>query len=94
MSKCRSCGASVIWFVSEKGKPVIVDPEPIEEGNIIIKHGPGMDDEVAHYETKEEKEARLKAKIPAARTAYRSHFVTCPDAKKWRKGGRTKNPTS
>ena len=71
---------------TEAGKAVPLDPIPIEEGNIIIRSGPQLGQVVAHYEKKEETQARLKCTIPAGRTAYLSHFATCPDARKWRKG--------
>lgn len=62
-----------------------MDPEPTEGGNIIIRMGPKVGQKTAHVETKQEREARLASKIDAARTAYVSHYATCPDADKWRK---------
>jgi hypothetical protein len=81
---CRSCGAPILWVKTEAGKAIPLDPDPIEGGNIIISvQGRGV--EVAHVETEIEKRARLACPIPAGRTAFISHFATCPQAKKWRR---------
>lgn len=82
--KCRSCGKSVIWVETEKGRMMPVDETPTETGNIIIVIGPDMGKTTAHYESKEETKARLRSPEPAARTAFTSHFATCPQADKWR----------
>jgi hypothetical protein len=81
---CRSCGAAIIWVKTETGKAIPLDAEPTEGGNIIISVlGDGV--EVAHVETVIETKARLACPIPAGRTAFLSHFATCPEAKKWRR---------
>jgi len=82
---CRSCGAAILWVKTESGRRMPLDFVPVEDGSIIVRMGQAMNQETAHIETKEETELRLQAKEPAARTAYVSHFVTCPDAAKWRK---------
>jgi len=76
--KCRSCGADVVWTETTSGKRMPVDLEPTTEGNIIL----GLRHErppVALVQTKQALEL-LKGEL-----LYTSHFVTCPQSKKWRK---------
>ncbi len=83
---CRSCGASIVWTVTEKGKKMPVDAEPTLDGNIVLIHKEVGKPPIARYEDKREKATRQDERIdPAARTRFISHFVTCPQAKKWRK---------
>lgn len=85
---CRSCGAPILWVVTENGKRMPLDAEPTEAGKVIIRmggRGLPADAELAHVETKEETEARLKAREPAARTAFMPHHATCPQGREWRR---------
>jgi hypothetical protein len=85
MTTCRSCGAPNLWAKTESGKTIpLDDAPPTEKGNIIIRMGPRQGQETAHVETKAETEARLKCPEPAGRTAYVSHYASCPQAKEWR----------
>lgn len=76
---CRYCGAALLWIRTAKGRPMPIDPDPCEGGNVIVKMGPAMGQETAHVETKEETEKRLKCTIDAGRLAYMPHFATCPE---------------
>lgn len=71
----------------ESGKKMPLDPEPTREGNVIIRHGPRVGDQVAHVETAAESERRRKYGPPGGDTAYVSHYATCPQAAGWRKRG-------
>ena len=66
---CRGCG-----------KPMPLDPDPVEAGRVIVRMGPAMGQATAHSETAEETASRLKAKEPAARVAFMPHHATCPKA--------------
>jgi len=68
MAVCKSegCGASIIWALTENGKPVPLDKKGEKRYVLIPKEGSG--DPVVQL-----------------RTTYSSHFVTCPDADKFRK---------
>jgi hypothetical protein len=71
---CRSCGSKIIWAVTAAGKRMPLDPEPVHAGNIILRErARGLEPE-AVYVKPDPDESR-----------YISHFVTCPQARKWRK---------
>ena len=84
---CRSCGALILWTVTEKGARMPVDAESSPAGNIdlLCPIGKPM---VAIYLRKDEIAARSAAAIerggtpPALRT---SHFASCPYAEFHRK---------
>ncbi len=66
-AKCSSCGASIIWATSTKGKPMPVDAEPVPNGNLVIERQVGN---------------RVRAFDPlldAPNDRFVSHFATCPD---------------
>ena len=40
MSRCRSCGAEVVWSKTENDRNIPLDPEPVLGGNVILEcHG-------------------------------------------------------
>ena len=78
--KCRSCGAAIIWSETITSRLMPLDAEPVKEGNIVLglrKNLPPL----ALYQTEQQLE-RLREK---GELLYMSHFVTCPQASKWRK---------
>jgi hypothetical protein len=83
VSKCRSCGAPVIWTITEgEGKTMPVDAEPVEDGNIRLeergqKTNMGTPAPTAIYDTTES--------LFGSSNRYVSHFATCPEATQWRK---------
>lgn len=68
MAACRSCGAPVVWKRTPKGKPIPLDPNPVDNGNIVVD---GNTAEVV---------GPLEAIARGAGQLYVSHFATCPDA--------------
>lgn len=72
---CRSCPAQIIWAVTERGKRMPVDVDPVPGGNVqlVEQHG------------------QLTAVVVPAKRAFgrmnlrKSHFTTCPQADQWRK---------
>lgn len=77
-SACRSCGAPVFWLLTERGKRIPIDDEPVEDGNIVIRWDWDKGENVAHYVGKDEE-------IGSDEERYVSHFATCPQSKNWRK---------
>ena len=72
--KCRSCGAEIIWIRSAAtGSLMPLDAEPVEGGNVVVKDG------MAHVMRGDLFEEMLDG------PCYQSHYVTCPQAAKWRK---------
>jgi hypothetical protein len=80
MSRCRSCGASVIWTVTVNGKKMPVDAEPSCDGVFFLERDDG-DGEVHAVHL-----ARVDPGLhrPGDRL-YTSHFATCPNASVHRK---------
>ena len=75
--KCRSCGRPIIWTITTKGKRMPVDANPDPNGNIAL-------DELADGTVR----ASVTGPSPALITEprYMSHFATCPEAARWRRG--------
>lgn len=74
MSRCRSCGAAVIFCQNAEGNREILDASPTNAGNRVIVDGLVR--------------ARQEVDIQLGRAAYTSHYATCPQAAAWRKGGK------
>lgn len=69
---CRSCGAPIVWVITEAGKRMPIDREPHPDGNVI----PSVD-----------LDGKVRARVvtaPFDGNAWRSHFVTCPNANQHR----------
>lgn len=71
-SRCRSCGAEIVWAVTDVGKKMPVNAAPSERGNVILRREGGR----VSAEVVGEKRAGLRV----------SHFTTCPNAGNWRRG--------
>ena len=74
MSRCKSCGAQIVWVKTDSGKRMPVDAEPSEDGNVFVADdGPlrtgclvivlGQPDLLTDPDVR-----------------HKSHFATCPDA--------------
>lgn len=65
MSACRSCNAEIIWAVTEAGRRIPLDAEPVKSdelrGLFVLYDGP----------------ERVARTVPPV---YRTHFATCPNA--------------
>ena len=70
VKKCRSCGADVLWVVTETGKKMPLDAKAIT----VFVPDPAQ------------RRARDGDLCAVSRKAYVSHFATCPDADEWRGG--------
>ncbi len=88
IDRCASCDAEIIWAKSVTGKSMPVDPEPIEGGNIVLVRNDSDEPPTARYEGPA-RQAYLKKLAERRRDVSKlfvSHFTSCPDAEKWRKG--------
>lgn len=80
MSRCKSCGAQIIWKRMQSGKSMPVDPElvtywakPGAAGRVITPNG-----EVISCEFEGDPNS-------ATGIGYVSHFSTCPNADQHRR---------
>lgn len=79
-STCRSCGARLLWAITEKGRSIPLDRNPVPDGNIEIEEfeeGPPMSRVVS-------RQRELSPGLFPA-TRYKSHFATCPEASQHRR---------
>jgi hypothetical protein len=65
---CRSCGAPIVWAITERGKRIPIDPQPNLAGNLTITPEPFGPPRAAV--TRDVGDGRR----------YLSHFTTCPHA--------------
>lgn len=84
---CRgpNCGAPMRRMLTEGGRRMPVDPEPVDDATVVVRRDP---------------EDRVRAHVigggdlrDADETTWRAHWATCPDAPSFRKSkGRRKGP--
>lgn len=86
-SRCTSCQAPICWARTTGGKPIPLDAEPFEGGNLVAvdRSGHPLDPARARVAV-----AASQATVTVARRAlrsidpelphWRSHFATCPHA--------------
>lgn len=80
-SKCRSCGAPVIWAESSSennSKKIILDAEPVKVAGSYVFNLEGKAQLLGRGEVNFARER--------GEEIFNSHFATCPDRGKWRKG--------
>ena len=75
MSRCKSCGAEILWIKMKSGKAMPVNPERYRFCKV------GETTETFVNELGE----TVKGVPPVIMTGYISHFATCPNADKHRK---------
>lgn len=72
-TRCRYCGAPILWARTAKGRRIPLAAVPVAGGNLDLDPAAGQ---VAYVAGPVSTEVR-----------YVSHFATCPSAGKARKGG-------
>lgn len=84
MSRCRSCGASIVWARTTNGKLMPVDAVAHDEGNVLLTWGDeeGVPTRFASVLTGTALETQRGA---SPEFMHRSHFATCVDANKHRR---------
>ena len=68
---CRSCGAIIVWPITDSGRKMPVDSEPHPGGNLTV----WAQGDVWRVSV-------IQGNWEGPR--YRPHFATCPDAQSWR----------
>ena len=88
VNTCRSCGAPIIWAISESsGRRMPIDAQPVEGGTILLQHILAGEPSMAHI-TKPEERVALAAQAATRGEPLRlfvSHHATCPQADDWRR---------
>lgn len=87
-SRCRSCGALIVWAVTDTKKRMPVDHDAVAGGNLVL-----YTEELSGEPPEDEIVQRVRVATPAdrelaaaeGRKLWRSHFVTCPQRRAWRK---------
>jgi len=73
---CRSCGAEIVWARTETtGRPMPIDVEPVDGGNVVLYEAPDTGELTAHVEGKGPHPVTWPTPL-----RYVSHFTTCPNA--------------
>jgi hypothetical protein len=79
-ASCRSCGALILWTVTEPGgKRMPVDVTPSDQGGFIINHRKRENKLIAIHV------ANVAPDALPGRNRFTSHFQTCPNAAQHRK---------
>lgn len=82
VDECRSCKAKIVWAVTEQGKSMPVDAEPVEGGNVYFVGSPGS----LVVRVLSDPQPTLDEQTDSADgLRYLSHFATCPQADRWRR---------
>lgn len=69
LSACRYCGEMILWVVTDKnGKKMPLDPDPVEDGNVIKVRKADNGDKIVHMLHRDETTDKPR---------YKSHWATC-----------------
>jgi hypothetical protein len=72
---CSACYAGLRWVKTTRGAAMPLDPEPCDDGNVIVTPGGAL---VLNSELRE-KAKRMNLAL------YKPHFATCPFAARFKK---------
>lgn len=80
-SKCRACGAHIVWALTDRGKRAPVDAQVYpEDGNMVLWYDDGGD-EAGRPRVSSVAAFELASGRPVNPRDYRkNHFATCPEA--------------
>lgn len=79
MSKCKSCGAEIIWIKTASGKMMPCNPQKIRYRETVLNRGN------VTLITPDGKIVTGTITPNSDRYGYESHFATCPAAANFRK---------
>lgn len=77
-ASCKSCGAKVLWTITESGKRMPVDFDPHPEGDVQLTRGADEHGAPAW------RSRYVRRGEPRPAVTRRSHFATCPHASRHR----------
>jgi hypothetical protein len=81
VSNCRSCPTEILWLASPStGRTAPIEAQPHSEGNIRL--------DLARRQYEVLTLDVLKAARAAGEQLHRNHFMSCPAAKSYLRGGR------
>jgi hypothetical protein len=83
VSSCRSCSAPIVWCWSTRRVRIPIDADPVPDGNVTVLDGLPLAEGVVVVV-----DGVPGLFDPPDAPHYRTHFVTCPDAERWRRIGR------
>ena len=83
---CARCKAPILWAETERnGKPIPLDPEPVEGGNVTLhKRRVGIPVAVVLSRKQLDGLRGQAARFGPPLVLYRSHFASCPFADEFR----------
>lgn len=85
---CRRCKEPMIFAEGAKGGKVPIDPDPVDDGNLVLLDAPDDGRLLAVHVSKLEEYASLLGPTLEELTAaprYKSHFATCPFARSFQR---------
>jgi hypothetical protein len=77
IAACRSCDAAIVWATSSGGKPMPVDAEVSDDGNVELSMQPGLF--VGPVATV------VTGPTLFGKPRRKAHFASCPAAEQWRR---------
>ena len=87
MSACRSCDAPILWVVTQAGRSMPLDPDPVEGGNVEMtgRYGETRQGTVVPLVVVHAGGEQLALDGVPTAPRYVSHFATCPNADEHRR---------
>jgi len=82
ITACRSCGAAIIWTITDAGKRMPVNAKPLDTGTLqLVGHAFGESLAISRVLSGDSLTAARENGVPL----YLSHFASCPEATVWRR---------
>lgn len=86
MSRCRSCGASIQWAITDEKRNMIpLDPEPVEHGNVVVKDPHFATHRGTAWLVHVLNDVEVIGPRIDGEPLYVKHFFTCPNADRHRR---------
>lgn len=79
--ECRSCSAPIRWALTQKGRRIPLDPDPVPDGNLVLAPAVEPRSTPTAIALTRHNDPPLNPDTPR----YRSHFATCPNARAHRR---------